>query len=654
MPKPKSKPDPAAVAAQNRSKIEKDRRVKNYHDAQVQGTNNSSIVSKRSVELLYNPIVQPASKEWFKFFVSNCKRRSPAINRGYWLRMASIKQCVLKIQAAHGQKVRVVNLGCGFDPLPFQMLDEASIECEFYDFDYPELVQRKLAMINDSQEILDVIGPKINWAEDAKEAGVILSTETYTLVGCDLKNFPLYKKQLHSLLRGKDGPVVFIAEVSLAYMKPELANAIVEILARLANSHVLVLEQIMPSGKRHFFAQKMLYHFKHLTSPLLCVETYSTQEKQKARFEKYFPLVEVFDLFEGWKQLVLTEQKHLVDSVEEFDEWEEFIVFCQHYVIIHGTNSTYEIFAIPEPVSDPPVLGDFSIKEVGSFEMKFPAACEGENGVYVNGGMFQSRSDTMALITIDGVKHLDLTEGPQPRMCHTLTNLGNGTLLLVGGRTRPGYDLNDIWIFDEKLQIWKKVGNLHVGVSRHRVVSLGHQLALLYAEGEFYRLNLDKENKLDITGLRKQGDEIPSLKSFGFDYNPVSKTGHIAGGTTNQISPLFNEGLYSFSVESNSISLKLVKKSVHFARIGCMLRQGYKKLTLLGGVGQKSLTQDNTVVDIYLDNLEIFCLRIPDAEWDGAPVFIGSQLVGNTIVGGGAVCYSFGSHYNKIYSVEFN
>lgn len=651
------KPDPAAIAAQNRRKIEKDKRRKQYHDIQVQGTNNSSIVSKRSVEVLYNPIVEPGTKEWFKFFVPKGKRRSPAINRGYWLRMESIKQAVLRILAAHGGKVRVVNLGCGFDPFPFQMLAESSVECEFYDFDYPELVQKKLALINASDEILNVIGPLKQCTDEAKDMGVIMATNAYTLVGCDLKNCGLYKKQLDTLLlNGQGSPVIFIAEVSLAYMKPEHANPIIEVLSLLPNSHILVLEQIMPSGSRHFFAKKMLYHFNHLTSPLQCVETYSTKEKQRQRFSEYFPLVEILDLFESWRQLVTTEKKALVDSVEEFDEWEEFIVFCQHYVVIHATNSRKLIFDPIESIPSPVVSREISIQHQGVLDLKFPAACAGREGVYVNGGLFQNRVDTTSLITEQNNRIMDTVKGPTPRMCHSFTNLGNSNLLLVGGRTRPGCNLNDVWVFNEDLKAWTEVGILKNGVSRHSVVALNDKEALLFCDGQFVKISLDLDrNKIVLseTRLATRGSELKNLKSCGMVYDAERNEGYIVGGIESDLEPLFSDKLFKFSLHGETIDIQDFFLSAHFARLGCMLKQVNERLIVIGGVGPTPQDQSSVVVEFNLLSNEIKGLRMSNLDWDTAPVFIGSQLAGNTIVGGGAVCYSFGSHYNGIYCVNF-
>lgn len=65
----------------------------------IQGTNDSSIVSKRSVERLYwskqSPGLKTSEKnqrhvEFFRPFVEKPQRRSPVINRGYWTRMEAI------------------------------------------------------------------------------------------------------------------------------------------------------------------------------------------------------------------------------------------------------------------------------------------------------------------------------------------------------------------------------------------------------------------------------------------------------------------------------------------------------------------------------------------------------------------------------------
>lgn len=83
---------------------------KHQRDELIMDTNKSSIVSKRSVEKLY----YDGEPEYFRYFVSKFKRRSPLINRGYWLRMRSIEHAVSRFLSERTAKKKVVvNLGCG-------------------------------------------------------------------------------------------------------------------------------------------------------------------------------------------------------------------------------------------------------------------------------------------------------------------------------------------------------------------------------------------------------------------------------------------------------------------------------------------------------------------------------------------------------------
>ena len=78
-------------------------------DASVMDTNNSSIVSKRSVERLYYQ-----EPHFYRYFVKKPQRRSPLINRGYWLRMYALEQVIESFLDDPSKKKKVIlNLGCG-------------------------------------------------------------------------------------------------------------------------------------------------------------------------------------------------------------------------------------------------------------------------------------------------------------------------------------------------------------------------------------------------------------------------------------------------------------------------------------------------------------------------------------------------------------
>lgn len=75
----------------------------------VMATNNSSIVSKRSVERLYLP-----EPHFFRYFVKKPIRRAPTINRGYWLRMRAVDWVIRQFLEKPSEQGKVViNFGCG-------------------------------------------------------------------------------------------------------------------------------------------------------------------------------------------------------------------------------------------------------------------------------------------------------------------------------------------------------------------------------------------------------------------------------------------------------------------------------------------------------------------------------------------------------------
>lgn len=51
---------------------------------------------------------------FFRYFVKKPQRRSPLINRGYWLRMHAMAETVRKFMRELSDKPKfVLNLGCG-------------------------------------------------------------------------------------------------------------------------------------------------------------------------------------------------------------------------------------------------------------------------------------------------------------------------------------------------------------------------------------------------------------------------------------------------------------------------------------------------------------------------------------------------------------
>lgn len=649
----------ALIQAQNLKKILKDKRRKQYEDLQVQGTNNSSIVSKRSVEMIYQA-VSPAG-EWFKYFVPRGKRRSPAINRGYWLRMESIRKMISRIVSESNENINIVNLGCGFDPLPFQMLADGK-RYKFYDIDYPELVENKAKMIREAAEICLVIGDE--QCEGIK--GSVINTSNYKLIGCDLKDVDRYEEILGQL---PPGLTIFIAEVSLAYMHFSDANKIIEISSKVPNSHMVVLEQILPGGKEETFGAKMLAHFSKLRSSLKCVEQYPQKQDQINRFKQFFPEVEVRDLFECWIDLVDEEVKRAVDLVESFDEWEEFIMFCQHYVIVHATNSGKELFAPP--------FSEFPSRNVVEHEtkytetlnqIKFAAGCRIGTDYYVHGGMGQTRSANMYK---NGEEIECFGDVPGARMCHEMVAINSTELLMFGGRTRPGEGMKDVVRFDINTNKWTQLAPLPYGVYRHQVVRLNdNEVMVIGGEKNAEKASDDEQQANDIVLVYNHTNQthhtmtvesapflLRYLSSFGCVYNSETNIGYIIGGLVDFQVPKVNNDVIKFWVQKKDKCEKIVCKVEEtlpeFGRIGARVVAVANSIYIVGGINyHQNLNRSQLVIKYEVgQDIEEIAIDWRKTMMIGHNAWYDDGTERVVVINGGAVCYSFGSVYSGKYEI---
>ncbi|CCE85212.1 Piso0_004794 [Millerozyma farinosa CBS 7064] len=652
-----------------------------YHDKQVQGTNDYSIVSKRSVEKFYTSKLNPECHEWFKHVVAEDRRRSPSINRGYWIRMESIRRFVDNIIESRDfsdQKISIINLGCGYDTLPFQLLgfykkQGNGINLEFIDIDYPDLLKKKLQLVKSSEEMMSLIGDdNMVLNQDNNFDIYLFSSNNYKLVACDLKNEKLYEQMLNNL--GAATIKIFISEVSLAYMKPEHADSIISCSSKIPNSHFLILEQILPCGRFHFFAQKMLYHFAHLGSPLNCVETYPSKEHQIDRFKQFYSNAEVRDLFEIWNELVDLQTKKKVKEVEDFDEWEEFIVFCQHYTLLHANNRGKSFYNIntPEMPEIESIDRAIKIKTIASndnhLKKKFSSACFVDNELLLFGGAFQTRVNDLVSISVNEQRNTRLihVEGsiPRARMAHTLTEIDDKSCILIGGRSSPSVYLKDSYIF--RNNEWLRLPDMKEGRRRHSCVKVNSSQFLIFGglkddhgAGASAFIMYDSF-KNDFIDMDIQGS-IPNLSSCGMYYDGISNIGYICGGMSNDIDPQVSDALYTFEVlDGNVIKIEITYKHAQFRRIGpniSLLSDG--RLLIVGGVSPlKLLNQFNTVVTYNIKSKVFEEVEVTSEVWkDSPPLFIGFSMAKTPhsviCVGGGAVCYSFGSAYSSTYEISY-
>ncbi|KAJ9496531.1 tRNA methyltransferase ppm2 [Exophiala xenobiotica] len=675
----------------------------------IMGTNNSSIVSKRSVERLYLP--QP---HFYRYFVKKPQRRAPLINRGYWLRMRAVDWVVRQfLERPTDQKKIIINLGCGYDPIPFQWLAQDRDLCsgtKFVDVDFEELMISKREIIRNTPKMRDLLS--IN-DDVPQEKGIMLDSEEYVAVGCDLRNPRRLERLLRSVVDLDDCLVLCVAEVSITYMAAEDSDALIAWTSTLSPDVTFcLLEQQSPDRPDNPFTATMMKHFAKLNTPLRSVFKYPGCHTQTLRFQSAgFHMVETQNLWELWAdpRFLSPSQRMSLDEVEPFDEWEEFALFASHYALIIAQTGDEPLIS-EEPrsrrTSIDSIASDLSTRTVSPysgltqfFAYKYTQNPEregrthhasayripGEDAIGLHGGVgLQARLSSTSVYCAADSKLPTPSLPPEDigaRCCHTMTTLANGQNILVGGRGSPLAPMKDCW-----LQIgskWERIQDLPEPRFRHRaaaVVLPDKQYGVVVFGGKTSATKVaidcllwDKKNGWQkLRSLLK--DPMPrfgaSFVRLGFNH------GLLFGGMRND--GVICQGLWRWrlTIRDGVVAGITFKPSnaldtsagiwPWLSRLGASYSVIRNELLLVGGVARSGcIPKDYEILSILGSfsafgefekemELRVACV-IPRKDANvPRPFFIGhsthrtASVEDRTtlVVGGGAICFSFGAYWN--------
>ncbi|KAF4982543.1 hypothetical protein FZEAL_1853 [Fusarium zealandicum] len=648
-------------------------------DDLIMGTNSSSIVSKRSVERLY----YPNELHFFRYFVGKFQRRAPLINRGYWLRLRAIDVIVRQFITAQkpGRKKVVINLGCG----------SSCEDTVFLDVDYPDLMRKKRAVVLGTPQLKELLGPD-PFISDNDTDHLLLRSDKYCQIGCDLRELDSLRKCLESFLPLSDCSVLFVAEVSVTYMDTASADALIQWASSIGKAEFCLLEQILPHGPEHPFARTMLNHFNKLNTSLKSVHQYPNLESQRCRFEERgWRHVDLWDLWEAWNSEVFlsSSERAALDDIEPFDEWEEFVLFARHYSIMHATAYPKDNQAAGQrgdlPVPDQSIKVDINaLGSLGAPKRRFGAPMcvanpEGDQYfVHTLGMGINARLDSCDVYSAQGsnLPFEMAPVGPSARLCHTLTDLGSPGVLLIGGRGSPTKAFSDCWLFKKEANSWKKTFDLPVSLFRHAALHLPNSsLALVFGgktgpsgiSPDYYVFHPIKGwLKCAVSGTTPD----PTFGAFSAASSDASEKqgtfqGLLAGG-------IAGDGKISNSAYIWTVDITGSKPVIHFETVlnfdthswalavfGAQSTNIGPLAIVCGGVGQDPSSQGQSMTCVSLSKGRIATSKvITSDEVEQQPFMVGSAAISSgsqvIIYGGGATCFSMGTFWDTgVYTLDF-
>jgi tRNA wybutosine-synthesizing protein 4 len=381
-----------------------------------------------------------------------------------------------------------------------------------------------------------------------------------------------------------------------------------------------------------------------------------------------------------------TSQRKSLDAIEPFDEWEEFALFASHYFLLFAgkggflrEEGLYRVLlqeeTFPSKTEDIKNLAStaqvtFHSSTKHSERRRFAAATPFVGGaVAYHGGLgTKTRLNSCELILHNGNADIIIPSSLpalRPRMCHTLTRLEGGRYLLVGGRSSPDNALADCWIYDHSGK-WCQVEDIVIPRYRHCAVGLPNSQVLVFggktSNGDVLNDCLVWNQNRGWKTVCVKGDIPPA--SFGAAMITTASGGVLLGGMTAEGTVVEEYWEWGFEIGTEHDSIKfrnassqftdVIKAEKPFCRFGSSLAWYPlgSGILLVGGIhgtrmlekGSEILLIDDTHHSVATLNLDFGARR---------PLFVGSSVVSTPeavmIIGGGAVCFSFGTYWNDGY-----
>lgn len=352
-------------------------------DTCVQGTNDDAQVSKFSCAR-----AGYFKDDFIQFFVRRSSRRSPLINRGYFTRYAALRALLdlfLRLTTAStpeqqqqqepeaapcttpasqqqpsapsaglsacggGSRCQVISLGAGFDTTWWQLAAQGRHPrgAPYIELDFKEVTQRKAAVIASQPKLKEII-ERCHQAEAAAAAGAgsgvvidapagrVLSAP-YSLLPVDLRDLAGLEAALQSAGWDPSAPTYVLSECVLVYMDPAASSGLLSWLSsRLDTAAVVVYEQIKPHDA---FGRQMVSNLESRGCPLRGLPTTPTLEAHCRRLTGCgWQRAAAWDMDTVYRDHLDPADKARAESLEIFDELEEWHMIQEHYSISVGVN----------------------------------------------------------------------------------------------------------------------------------------------------------------------------------------------------------------------------------------------------------------------------------------------------------------------------
>ena len=270
----------------------------------VQSTSNDALKTKISC------VISNYYKDPFICYMepgSNHKKFLPLINRGTYCRVFAINSKLheainnfRKLDEYKDSKINIIILGSGFDTTYFNLMSEGYTNIEFYEFDYKEIINKKLKYISKAKPLLNIINKNKN---------------NYHLINCDITNKKLFTETLNNIKTQENDLTIVICECLLVYIEESVTIEMISCLTeKFSNIYLLEYDLIGPDDP---FGKEMVDNLKTRDIYLKGFDDVKNINDQINRLKKLnFEDINIVDMYHVYFNVLPVEERKRIEKLE--------------------------------------------------------------------------------------------------------------------------------------------------------------------------------------------------------------------------------------------------------------------------------------------------------------------------------------------------
>lgn len=555
-----------------------------------------------------------------------------------------------------------------------------------FEVDFPDVSRRKAALISSNitlRGMLDSQSPSLT-------GPVYVSSSQYRLLGVDVREESKVEEALVAAEMDWTAPTLLLSEVVLTYMETQWSDAVISWAARLLPQSLFVMyEQIHP---RDPFGRIMQEHFLKLNSTLHALRQYPDTSAQRCRFlDKGWDECVCLDMNDFFFGLVPEEERCRMESLEPFDEYEEWHQKCSHYFILTASRGSLMAQALlPQAPESPVPSVEPSWSTTALSVHTVPVCVEGlgmasisvrPGWVLLTGGSSREGRGAATRVLLrgqEGWRSVSVEPSAElgVRLYHTVTSIPGGGAVVYGGRSSPLNPVRSLFkvTFNpcgppgaleserqdaEKLCVEEMIctGNPPPPRWRHSATITSHrgsEFVFVFGGknqseavlGDSYFLSVDQQHwtEISVEGAAPEARHSHSACSYQGGvvvFGGLSRAGVPLGDTV-----VLRPTERGFCWERLDVQPPPVPRYSHCAHVSG------EKLVVVGGVWLHSEGVPGVVViNITTCSSMEFNLGTTSVPWPLMLHSFCSEVTDSEdpellLIGGGGNCFSFGTHWN--------